>query len=87
MSRRGVAINRPMKLSTDLAAIIGMDKGSRGECIKGLWAYIKTHKLQDPENKQYFTPDRKMAKVFGPDKLRCFSMAKYLNEHLTNIDQ
>jgi chromatin remodeling complex protein RSC6 len=29
-----------------------------------LWAYIKKNNLQDPENKQFFTPDKKMAKVY-----------------------
>jgi len=48
-----------------------------------LWAYIKEHKLQDPENKQYFKPDKKMAKIFGEDKLRGFGMAKYLKDHLS----
>ena len=58
----------------------------RAECIKQLWAYLKKHELQDPENKQYFTPDKKMAKIFGTDKLRGFGMAKFLNAHLTKLD-
>ena len=52
-----------MKLSADLAAIVGTDEASRAECIKQLWAYLKKNNLQDPDNKQYFTPDKKMAKV------------------------
>ena len=39
--------------------------------------------FQDPENKQFFKPDKKMAKVFGEDKLRAFSMSKYLSAHLS----
>ena len=42
---------------------------------------------QDPENKQYFTPDKKMAKVFGADKIRGFGMAKFLSPHLSNLDE
>lgn len=52
-----------MKLSNDLAEIVGKKEASRAECIKQLWAYIKKNNLQDPENKQFFTPDKKMAKV------------------------
>ena len=40
----------------------------------------------DPENKQYFTPDKKMAKVFGADKIRGFGMAKFLSQHLSDLD-
>ena len=42
--------------------------------------------FQDPANKQYFTPDAKMAKVFGTEKIRGFGMTKYLNAHLTPIE-
>merc|ERR1712062_391472 len=67
--------------------ILGTKKGekiSRPQCTKRLWAYLKENKLQDPENKQWFTPDETMAPIFGTEKIKCFSMAKYLKEHLTN---
>ena len=60
---KGGGLTKPMKLSADLAAIVGTDEASRAECIKQLWAYLKKNNLQDPDNKQYFTPDKKMAKV------------------------
>ena len=44
------------------------------------------HNLQDPANKQFFTPDKKMAKVFGSEKIKAFGMTKYLKEHLTKIE-
>ena len=57
-----------LRVSLELAAIFGM-KGpylrvpSRVECLKRLWAYLREHNLQDPEDKRFFTPDQKMAKV------------------------
>merc|ERR1712179_867593 len=78
-------VMKPIKLSADLAAIVGTKEASRAECIKQLWAYMKKNNLQDPENKQYFTPDKKMAKIFGTEKLRGFGMAKFLNAHLTAL--
>ena len=60
---KGAGLTKPMKLSAELADVVGKKEASRAECIKQLWAYIKKHNLQDPENKQYFTPDKKMAKV------------------------
>merc|ERR1712029_216090 len=59
------------------------EKLSRPEVVKRLWAHIKSQKLQDPENKQYFTPDAKMIPIFGKDKVRAFGMAKFLKTHLT----
>ena len=60
---KGAGLTKPMKLSAELADIVGKKEASRAECIKQLWAYIKKNNLQDPENKQFFNPDKKMAKV------------------------
>ena len=60
---KGAGLTAPMKVSPDLAAIIGKTEASRAECVKHLWAYLKANNLQDPENKQFFFPDKKMAKV------------------------
>merc|ERR1712212_774969 len=78
-------ITKPMKLSSDLAAVVGQKQASRAECIKQLWAYLKKNNLQDPDNKQFFTPDKKMAKIFGTEKIRGFGMAKFLTSHLSEL--
>merc|ERR1712029_530207 len=80
---KGSGLTKPMKLSADLADIVGKKEASRAKCIKLLWAYLKKNNLQDPENKQFFTPDKKMAKVFGNDRIRAFGMAKFLSAHLS----
>ena len=72
-----------MKLSDDLADIVGKKEASRAECVKQLWAYIKEKDLQDPKNKQYFKPDKKLAKIFGTDSIRGFGMVKFLKTHLS----
>merc|ERR1712241_741783 len=82
---KGAGLTAPMKVSPDLAAIIGKTEASRAECVKYLWAYLKANNLQDPENKQFFFPDKKMAKVFGNDRMRAFSMSKFLGAHLEKI--
>merc|ERR1712083_770080 len=56
---KGAGLTKPMKLSAELADIVGKKEASRAECIKQLWAYIKKNNLQDPENKQFFNPDKK----------------------------
>jgi len=84
-SGKGSGLTKPMKVSDDLAAVVGMKEASRAQCIKMLWKYLKDHNLQDPENKQYFFPDKKMAKIFGSERIRAFGMAKFLGAHLTAI--
>ena len=69
-AKKQSGITKPMKLSADLIAVVGQKQASRAECIKQLWAYLKKNNLQDPENKQYFTPDKKMAKIFGTEICR-----------------
>ena len=87
MAKKRTGFTIPYKLSAELADIIGMDEASRAGLMKHLWAYIKEKGLQDPENKQYFTPDKKMAKVFGNDRIKGFGMQKYLSAHLTRMDE
>merc|ERR1712102_193784 len=82
---KGSGLTKPMKLCPELADIVGEKEASRAECIKQLWAYIKKNNLQDPENKQYFNPDKKMAKVFGNDRIRAFGMAKFLSAHPSSL--
>merc|ERR1739848_160389 len=57
-----------------------------GELMKLLWAYLKKNNLQCDDNKQYFVPDKKMAKVFGTEKLRGFGMSKHIGAHLLQSD-
>merc|ERR1712020_382456 len=80
---KGSGLTKPMKLSAELADIVGKKEASRAEGIKQLWAYIKKQNLQGPENKQFFNPDKKMAKIFGNDRIRAFGMAKFLSAHLS----
>merc|ERR1712076_85025 len=80
-------IQAPLNVSPELAKIINTKSGeqvSRPQVIKKLWAYLKDHNLQDPEQRQYFTPDKAMEGIFGKERIKCFSMSKYLKEHLTN---
>ena len=82
-SGKGSGLTKPMKLSADLAEIVGKKEASRAECVKQLWAYLKKQNLQDPKNKLFFTPDKKMAKVFRTDRMRAFAMSKFLSAHLS----
>ena len=54
--------------------------------MKYLFAYIKEHGLKDSEDGRFFNPDKKMAKVFGKEKLRSFGMSKHIGAHLSKIE-
>lgn len=74
----------PMKISDDLAAVVGRGPMPRTEVTKKLWAYIKEHKRQDPQNKRNIKPDEKLAKVFGTKKdVNMFEMVKLVSKHLS----
>jgi len=82
---KGSGLTKPLGISSELADLVGAKKGeklSRPEIVKRLWAYIKEHKLQDPENKQYFKPDKKMEPIFGKENIRAFGMTKHLKTHI-----
>jgi chromatin remodeling complex protein RSC6 len=76
---------QPMKVSDELAAIVGRGPMPRTEVTKKLWAYIKAHKRQDPGNKRNIIPDEKLEKVFGKGKksVNMFEMTKLVSKHLS----
>ena len=75
---------QPMKVSDELAAIVGRGPLPRTEVTKKLWAYIKSNKCQDSKNKRNINPDEKLAKVFGAKKtVNMFEMTKLDSKHLS----
>lgn len=81
-SKSGLA--KPMKVSEDLAAIVGEGEMPRTEVTKKLWEYIKAHKLQDENNKRNINADDKLKKIFdGKETVNMFEMTKYVSKHLS----
>lgn len=75
---------QPMKVSADLAAVVGKDPLPRTEVTKRLWAYIKENNLQDSVNRRNINPDANLQKVFGGKKaVNMFEMTKLVNKHLS----
>jgi chromatin remodeling complex protein RSC6 len=72
----------PITPSPELAAIVGADKLPRSEVISKVWAYIKKHDLQNPENKREIVADENLKKIFGKDKVTMFEMNKHLAGHM-----
>ena len=75
---------QPMKVSDDLAAVVGKGPMPRTEVTKKLWAYIKRNGLQDSKNKRNINADEKLSKIFGNKKtVNMFDMTKLVNKHLS----
>ena len=84
--KKGTGLQKPLKMSADLTTLLELPKDeemNRPQIVKHLWAYLKEHNLQDPENiKQWFTPDKAMEPIFGKEKIKAFWMKKYLKGHV-----
>ncbi len=75
---------KPMKISSELAAVVGAGPMPRSEVVKALWVYIKKHDLQDPKNKRDILGDEALKKVFGgKERVNMFEMTKLVSKHLS----
>ena len=85
MARKAsAAFMRPLKVSADLAEVVGKGPMPRSEVVKKLWAYIKKNKLQDTKNKRNINADDNLKAVFGGKKVvNMFEMTKLVNKHLS----
>ena len=81
-TRTNPGFMKPMRPSEQLAKIVGSEPLPRTEVTKKVWAHIKRHKLQNPENKREIIADDKLQPVFGKNKLGMFEMTKAINKHL-----
>ena len=77
---------RPLKLSPELSDIVGKEVASRQNIISRVKRYVKANNLQDPENKQFFIPDKKLAKVFGTLSVKTLNIRLYIGDDVTIID-
>ena len=63
--------------------MVGADPLPRGKVVSKVWAYIRAHNLQNPENRREILADDKLRLVFDKDKVTMFEMNKHLAAHLT----
>jgi chromatin remodeling complex protein RSC6 len=78
------AFMKPMKVSSELAAVVGSGPMPRSEVVKKLWVYIKKNDLQDKANKRNINADANLKKVFGGKAtVSMFEMTKLVSKHLS----
>lgn len=84
MAKQNSAFMKPLKVSPELAAVVGDGPMPRSEVVKKLWVYIKGHNLQDPSNKRNINADDNLKKVFdGKATVNMFEMTKLVSKHLS----
>lgn len=75
---------KPMKVSAELAEVVGAGPMPRSEVVKKLWAYIKKNNLQDEKNKRNINADATLQAVFGGKAVvNMFEMTKLVSKHLS----
>ena len=78
---------KPTRISDELAAFLGVDKGvemARTDVTKEITAYIGAHSLQDKDNGRQINPDAKLKKLLslgGDDVLTYFNLQKFMSPH------
>jgi chromatin remodeling complex protein RSC6 len=78
------AFMKPLKISEELAAIVGKGPMPRSEVVKKLWIYIKKHNLQDPKKRRNINANADLKKVFnGKGTVDMFEMTKLVSKHLS----
>ncbi|KAF3324024.1 Upstream activation factor subunit spp27 [Carex littledalei] len=79
--RQPRGIMKPTPITPELQVIVGVPEISRTQALKHVWAYIKEHELQDPNNKKIILCDEKLKKIFGKDQVGLLEVTKLLNPH------
>ncbi len=78
------AFMKPLKVSPQLAAVVGSGPMPRSEVVKKIWDYIRKNKLQDTNNKRNINADDKLRVVFdGKSVVNMFEMNKLVSKHLS----
>jgi len=69
-----------------LAKVTGGQPMTRSEITKKVWDYVKSHKLQDSNNRRMINADDTMRPIFnGKNQVSMFEMTKLVNQHVSKI--
>ncbi|VVB10390.1 unnamed protein product [Arabis nemorensis] len=75
-------IMKPRPVSPEMQDVVGESVIPRTQALKRIWAYIKEHDLQDPQNKKVIICDEKLKKIFdGKDRVGFLEIAKLIGPH------
>merc|ERR550517_1063727 len=67
------------RLEQRLARLLGVHTQTRPVIISALWQYIKTHKLQDPHEREFVNCDPFLKQIFQTDRMKFAEIPQRLN--------
>lgn len=76
-----------LALSEPLQALLGEPQLSRPETVKRIWAYVREHNLQQPDDKRNILCDDALRAVFKSEKVHMFTMNKILATQLWPVEE
>jgi SWI/SNF-related matrix-associated actin-dependent regulator of chromatin subfamily D len=74
------------KLSPPLSQVLDITTETLPNVITSLWQYIKSKRLQDPEDRRVVVCDEKLLQVFGTPKIMFPNIPELLARHLFPCD-
>ncbi|HEV2393368.1 MAG TPA: SWIB/MDM2 domain-containing protein [Verrucomicrobiae bacterium] len=84
--RPSAAFMKPVQPDDKLSDVIGNQPVARTDVTRKLWDYIRSHNLQDPENKTFIKADEKLKAVFdGKERVSMFEMTKLVFGHVKGV--
>ena len=81
-ARKNNALMADVKISDDLAAVVGKGPMPRSQITSKLWDYIRKNSLQSKTDKRNIVPDATLAKVIGKDEIAMFKMTSAVSKHI-----
>ncbi|GMI78986.1 hypothetical protein HRI_001567900 [Hibiscus trionum] len=81
-TNRSSGILKVTPVSPALGRFLGAPEASRTDAVKQIWNYIKSHNLQNPNNKREIFCDEKLKTIFdGKEKVGFLEIGKMLSRH------
>ncbi|CAB3402749.1 unnamed protein product [Caenorhabditis bovis] len=79
---------QPMKFKIHprLAKVLGIAAETRPKIIEALWQYVKTHRLQDPQDRDTINNDLFLEQCFGTKRMRFMEIPQRLHQLLQQPD-
>ena len=74
------------KLDMRLAKLLGIHTATRPAIIQALWQYIKNHKLQDTQEKEFINLDKYLQQIFECERIRFSDIPSKLHMHCAPPD-
>ena len=74
------------KLSGPLSRVLGIHTQTRAVVVTALWQYVKRHKLQDPDEREFIKCDSYLENIFDEARVKFSEIPRRLQAHLLPPD-